>query len=223
MIEKLLEVIAPHGCCNCGQNGNILCSVCLSSIADEFPDICLRCNKLSDSGLCISCKPKVAYKRGWVVGRRETALEKLIDSYKFSYAKAAHRPLAKLLDARLPILPAEIVIVPIPTISRHIRQRGYDHAKLMAKRLAKQRRLKLKPVLSRKTATVQREATSSAQRRKQASEAFRCAYKLEDKPYLIVDDVVTTGATLEAAAKCLKNAGAKEVWVAAVARQTLDS
>ncbi len=223
MIEKLLEVIAPHRCCNCGQNGHILCPVCLSSIADESPDICIRCNKVSDNGLCISCKPRVAYKRAWVVGRREAALEKLINAYKFSYAKAARRPLADLLDTSLPILPAETIVVPIPTISRHVRQRGYDHAKLMAKYLAKKRDLKLKPILSRRTATVQREATSSSQRRKQASEAFKCTHKLGEGSYLIIDDVVTTGATLEAAANCLQKAGAKEVWVAAVARQTLDS
>ncbi len=223
MIEKFLEVIAPHACCNCGQNGNILCHVCLSIIVDESVDTCLSCGKVAIDGLCSSCRAKVFYQRSWVVGAREAALEKLINSYKFSYAKAAHSSLADLLDAKLPVLPAETVVVPIPTIARHVRQRGYDHAKLMAQSFAKRRQLKFETVLSRVTATVQREATSAAQRRKQAREAFRCRHKLGNKPYLIIDDVVTTGSTLESAAKCLKKAGAREVWLAAIARQPLDS
>ena len=223
MIEKFLEVIAPHSCCNCGQSGSILCSVCLSILAEEATDTCLRCSAVAVEGLCRSCRSRAAYGRAWVVGTRESALEKLINDYKFSYAKAAHRPLAKLLDLRLPVLPPNTVVVPVPTINRHIRQRGYDHSQLITKRFAKLRQLKHKPILSRQTNTVQRAAISAGMRRKQAREAFKCSHKPKDMPYLIVDDVVTTGATLEAAAQCLKEAGAHQIWLAAIARQPLDS
>ncbi|RYF28401.1 MAG: hypothetical protein EOO17_04860 [Chloroflexi bacterium] len=69
---------------------------------------------------------------------------------------------------------------------------------------------------------MQRHATKS-QRRKQASRAFTCKSELStDTTYLLLDDVVTTGATMEYAAKCLRDAGAGDVWVAAIARQPLD-
>ena len=78
------------------------------------------------------------------------------------------------------------------------------------------------PSLQRCTSTVQRGASRS-ERINQARLAFRGAENTNgDVPYLLVDDIVTTGATLYFAAKTLKSAGANTVWVATIARQPLD-
>jgi len=162
------------------------------------------------------------YEKAWYVGRREDVLQQLIDVYKFKQARSAYRDLAELLSQTLPDLPKDTVIVPIPTISSHIRARGYDHMLLIAKHLARKRGLRCQSALYRKTNTKQRQASAS-QRIAQAEKTFGVRSVVKpDVPYLVLDDVYTTGATVKYASKVLLEAGAKCVWVAVIARQILD-
>lgn len=171
-------------------------------------------------GVCSQCL--VPFERAWCVGFRTDSLERLIDLYKFSRAIQAATVLSELLDTRLPTLPNTTVIIPIPTIRKHIRQRGYDHTLLVARKLAHLRSLTVQSHLERRSQTVQRDATK-ATRIAQAKEAFVTHQRLDpDTPYLILDDVVTTGATITYATKVLRDAGARRVWVAAISRQPLD-
>lgn len=153
---------------------------------------------------------------------RRDQLLRLIDGYKFSNTKAADRPLADLLHSHLPELPQNTVIVPVPTVNSHIRQRGYDHMLLVAKRLGRLRGLTVDTSLQRVTTSVQRLA-SARQRAAQAKVAFACAKPLNpDAIYVLVDDVITTGSTVKYAAKTLLDAGAGEVWVVSISRQLID-
>ncbi|HCR56111.1 TPA: hypothetical protein DIV49_03995, partial [Candidatus Saccharibacteria bacterium] len=88
----------------------------------------------------------------------------------------------------------------------------------MAKGLAKRRSLTYRQALRRITSSVQLGATR-AQRIEQAKQAFECTTSLAEQTVLLVDDVTTTGATLEYAATELRKAGAKDVWAAVIARQ----
>ena len=217
MIDRLLSFIAPHPCSGCGKLGSPLCSNCKYDIISEsFVAILASGRPAARNGLCITCR--VPYSRAWSVGERADTLLKLIDDYKFERMKAAHRPLADLLAARLPELPSNTIIVPIPTVNSHIRQRGYDHTLLIAKQLAKMKKLQMMQPLERITSAKQRGATRQ-QRIKQAQQAFGLRHDVQpERSYLLIDDVVTTGATLKYAAKLLKDAGAMDVWVAVVAR-----
>lgn len=160
--------------------------------------------------------------QAWLIGKREGLLKELVDVYKFERAKTAYQPLARLLSEKLPMLPGDTSIVPVPTASAHIRERGYDHIELIAKELARLRKLRYAPLLGRASSATQRSA-SKLQRQQQAATAFRCVREPEPgRQYLLIDDIVTTGATMSAASKCLKAAGATEVVVAAIARQMLD-
>ncbi len=182
---------------------------------------CFSCGVPSLHGVCPACRPRFAFSNAWVVAERRDQMKRLLEDYKFERVYAAHQAFADLLNARLPLLPAETVVVPIPTIPRHVRQRGYDHAALIARTFARRRRLRYQPILKRKTNTVQVGA-NRATRRRQAEEAFICRTNLSsDTPYLIIDDIITTGATLQAAATCLQKAGASQVMVAAIAQQSL--
>lgn len=188
----------------------------------ESNDACVACGKALavTQGICRGCK--VPYARGWCVGDRRDQLERLINAYKFGNAKAAYKPLAALLHERLPDLPANVVVVPVPTVSGHIRERGYDHMALIAKRFAGHRNLPVSPLLRRVTSTRQRDATKT-KRIAQAKAAFACDRRLAgDKIYLLLDDVMTTGSTMRYAAKKLREAGAEQVWIATVSRQPLD-
>jgi ComF family protein len=164
----------------------------------------------------------IPYTRAWCVGERSGVLQRLVGDFKFQNIYAAYIPLAQLLDERISELPTDTIIVPVPTVAAHIRERGYDHTYLIAKWIAKRRRLTMQSVLVRLTNTKQRDA-GRQQRIEQAKAAFGIKGAInKDAYYLVIDDVVTTGATMQYAAETLRQAGAERVWVAAIARQTLD-
>jgi len=220
MLDTLLSFIAPHYCCGCDKIGGLLCGNCKYNIISESKMVCIVCHRpTSNMWLCKTCT--VPYERVWVVGERDGILQRLVGLYKFERAKSAYKPLADLLLALLPELPANTVVVPIPTTSNRIRERGYDHMLLIAKYVARARGLKCQPLIYRKTNTKQRQATAK-QRVIQAKQAFEVRDKIDESiPYLIIDDVVTTGATIRYASQALRDAGAEHVWVAIVARQTM--
>ncbi|MEO8911893.1 MAG: phosphoribosyltransferase family protein [Candidatus Saccharimonas sp.] len=147
-------------------------------------------------------------------------MKRLIDAYKFERVRAAHQALAGLLNETLPQLPADILIVPVPTIMPHVRVRGYAHVELVAKRLADIRGHRYAEVLVRRHNQPQRGALRQ-ERIKRASLAFK-SKQLDGQACLLVDDVFTTGSTLEYAARELKAAGASSVWVAVLSRQPLE-
>lgn len=222
MIDDLLEYIAPHHCYGCSKTGALLCDNCKYDIISEPFLSCVACgrNVPNIRGICQGCK--VPYARAWCVGARTEALRSTIDHYKFMNSKAAYKQLAALLDEYLPVLPSNTIVIPIPTIPSHIRQRGYDHMYLIARRFAKIRNLQLSTGLARVTTTKQRDATARM-RETQAKAAFSWRGEFDDAvTYLLIDDVITTGATLKYAAKTVKDAGASRIWVAAICRQPLD-
>jgi len=181
--------------------------------------VCHRIARVAEN-LCNQCK--ASYSHAWVVGSRQQALKELIDTYKFERARLAYASIVDLLDAVLPHLPPDITVVPIPTIASHVRVRGYDHMALIGRELAKRRRVRYMPLLKRATTTVQRGANRS-QRHTQAKQAFQVPSACEGGRYLVIDDICTTGFTLEYAARALRTAGATEVWVATVATQPLEN
>lgn len=139
-------------------------------------------------------------------------IKQLIHSYKFERAIAASRPIAELLT-RFDVSLYDAVI-PIPTAPRRIRVRGYDHILLVTKYIGRQGQLRLLPALQRISNSRQVGATRAV-RIKQAQHSYQCVprYKaeLQGKHVLLIDDLVTTGATLEATAHLLKQVGARSV------------
>jgi ComF family protein len=221
MIDSLFSTIAPHLCCGCGKIGTLLCDYCKYNISSEAHFECIICgNKNYNSDLCEKCHQIIEH--AWCVGQRTDVLRKLIDDYKFERVKSAHKTLAELLHAHIGQLPASTVVVSVPTVASHIRQRGYDHAALLAQTFARLQGLRYRPVLKRRTTTAQRDASRST-RIQQARLAFTASAALSpNQPYLLIDDIITTGSTITYGVKALQAAGAGRVWVAAVARQPLD-
>lgn len=170
--------------------------------------------------ICADCT--LPYSRAWSLAERKEIMERLINAYKFERVRAAADIFADMLDEYLPELPDTTVVVPVPTIPRHVRQRGYDHTYLVAQKIARKRKLSCSSLIYRKKDTVQL-GKSRRRRMKQADESFGVRGRMDSgKIYLLFDDIFTTGATVNAAANLLRQAGACEVWVVILARQPLD-
>jgi competence protein ComFC len=220
IIDSLLSVVAPHLCSGCGRIGRTFCDNCKYDISIEPFSGCILCEKLSSTGIC--AEHKVAFNQAWAVGMRSGALQRLIGGFKFRNMKAASDDLADLLDTTLPRLPATTIFVPIPTIPAHIRERGYDHMLLIAEALGHRRRLPVRQLLRRDNVLIQHRA-SRQERLMQVATAFRIEGMVDSEAtYILLDDVVTTGATITQAALLLRRAGARTIWVATTSRQPLD-
>jgi len=144
----------------------------------------------------------------------------LIKRFKFERAIAACDPIAELISDTLPYLKPETVITFIPTATSRHRMRGYDQSELLAKRIAKIKGATFVPLLERSSQTRQVGSTKK-QRIIQASNMFRLRHEraAEISEVIIIDDILTTGASLEAAAGLLKKAGIKQVSAAVFAQK----
>lgn len=222
-IERLVAIIAPHHCIICGIENNMLCQACSIQLAEEVNSICFLCRiQTPDGQVCYACRSDTVIEYVWCSGEFTGPLAYLIKQLKFGRAQAAAPELAKHVALQLPQLSPTTLVVPVPTASSRIRQRGYDQSKLLAKELAGLRSLTYQPLLGRRSSTRQVGA-SRQQRMRQAKQAFYVLTpeQCRGKDILLVDDVVTSGATLSATAQLLREAGAVSVNAAVVARQRL--
>lgn len=221
ILNSLFSMILPHYCCSCGEIGDILCASCRYDIVSEQHERCLRCLEPIQGGSCGRCT--LPYQRGWFVGERVGSLAKLVDASKFLSVRRGCDAQAELLAGVLPEVPARSVFVPVPTIAKHKRVRGYGHAERIARKLALLRGCDTAPLVERRAQYVQHGATRR-QRYKQAARSYVVRSKLDpERTYVIVDDVYTTGATIAAVSDALSEAGAENVWVAVTSRQPIDS
>lgn len=218
MFDQLLSYLAPHRCYRCQKLGSLLCKKCENYISKQAYVRCILCAQPTRHGnLCQ--RHHQPYQQAWCVGQREGVLRRLIDDLKFHRVQAAAEVLAGLLDQVLPVLPPDTVFVPLPTTPRNIRRRGYDHMERIVRRLARRRRQPLQRLLVRRSNLTQHFAPSAVVRRQQAKQFFALRQTpRSDVTYVLVDDIFTTGSTIQAAAALLRQAGAATVYVAVVVR-----
>jgi len=122
-------------------------------------------------------------------------------------------------------LPGEVV-VPVPLHKRKLRERGYNQSALLAQELGRLVNLSVSEntLVRQGDSPPQARTTSAQERRRNVAGAFRCVdSRLEGKKVILIDDVATTGATLEAAAGALFNAGTSSVWALTLAREMKDA
>ena len=220
-IDTLLSYIAPHYCYGCGATGSLLCRSCLEAMKRHHCQVCVICGQPCAGGN-VCRRHALPYEALDCVLWRRGAVARLIDDYKFHRVRAASRVLARILDELLPEYEVSTVVVPVPTASANIRKRGYDHMLLVARQFARRRGLRVERPLVRQTNVTQHYARSAAERRKQAQQFFRARGARADVPYLILDDIFTTGSTIAAAAQTLQVAGARDIRVGIIARHGND-
>lgn len=220
LLEKLVAKIAPHHCLGCSKEDNIVCEACSADLFGIEASSCFLCQAPTvDFAICRNCKPKTNLQHVWFTANYEGVAAEVIKLLKFERAAAAAEPLARAMAQMLPALPSDTIIVPVPTAASRVRKRGYDQTVLLATAIGKEKDLSVQHLLLRKLQYRQLGASRRV-RAAQSVQAFDAAADCSDKTILLVDDVVTTGATLCAAAKALQQGGAKTV-MAVVAARTL--
>ena len=214
-LPGLFDLLAPHSCRGCGRIGAALCERCKNYIISEHAGY--------HPNLPDDLPPT------FVLGHRTGLVGTMVHDLKYHSARALARSLAELLDATLPEIRGRVVLVPLPTNSKHIRARGLDHTLLIAKHLAKLRHYQLEKILLRAKNTTQVGATA-AERKQQAAAAYavnprfetatkNAESKLDPKTtYLLLDDVWTTGSSMLAALKKFRALNPEKVQLVLLAR-----
>ena len=211
-----LDLIMPHSCRGCGHVGSVLCDRCKKHIISTHENLCPRCKEPTANGVCKKCPP---FPPVYSIGPREGLLDVLIHDFKYHSTRALGRELAELLDNSLPHDLRHVCIVPLPTATHHIRARGLDHTDLIAKHLAHLRNYNIQKLLIRAHNTVQIGADKRT-RKFQADAAYSINTKHHidnTATYLLLDDVWTTGASMESAIKKLRQAGANNIAITLLA------
>lgn len=220
MLDTLLSVLAPHYCISCGDFGEGLCEYCKYDIDSIHLEQCADCKKPLFNGHCSRCN--LPYRQLIACYPREGVIDQLVDKYKYDSRRGYTKTLAFLLHNASPLLPSNSTIVPVPTSYDHVRQRGFDHTTLLAKEYARLSGHPMKNILGRRRNT--RQVGASVQQRKaQVHNLFFAKKPLDSSgTYVIIDDVITTGSTIKAAADALQLAGASQIIVVALSYQPRD-
>ncbi|MGE5619376.1 MAG: ComF family protein [Sphingomonadaceae bacterium] len=222
-LRWLLGLLFPSRCVGCGLRGVDICSRCLSAIRPLDPASCPRCGTPSRlGGLCPACR---GYE-GPLAGIRAACVydgvaRKAIHSFKYRHRRMLAGPLARLVEEELRRRPLHLdLLVPVPLHPRRLAERGYNQSALLAAHLGERLSVPVAEPLERSRETTAQAGLKAASRRANVRGAFRCAapIDLSGRRIGIVDDVCTTGATLEECARALREAGCASAWGVVVAR-----
>jgi ComF family protein len=220
-----LDLLFPRWCVGCGREGDFICPDCFKSLPRITPPLCPRCGRPQlNAVLCPVCVSWSASIDGIRAPFKfDGAIRQAIHELKYNNLRAIAPLLGQWLGDYLAdnTLPVE-VLVPVPLHHKRLRERGYNQSRLLAQELAKLSGLALvEDCLVRELYTTPQARTLNvAERRSNVANAFSCRdRRLEDKKVLLIDDVATSGATLDACARALKKSGASSVWGLVLAKE----
>ena len=220
----LSGLLFPATCLICaepGSSGRDLCAACHAGLP-WLETACRRCAlplpaaEAADA-VCGTCRqntsPLERVHAGFLYA---TPVDGLLRRFKFHHDLAAGRLMGQLLGDRLAAIALPQAVVPVPLHHSRLRRRGYDQALELARPLARRFDLPLRTGLQRVRATAAQSELDAATRRRNLRNAFAASGRLPAHVAL-VDDVMTTGATLQEAARALRRAGVARVdaWVCA--------
>jgi len=221
LVEKIISILAPHSCLVCEAEGSLLCAWCRPDAILPTPSKCYRCHTQTvDFEVCEKCRRHSRLSNVWVSTSYDGVAKNLVMLLKFERVRTAASLIAEHIAETLPHFADDVIITHVPTATSRRRARGYDQAELIAKLLARRLKKSHAALLLRSGQTRQVGAKRK-ERLTQLDGAFLGTkpYLLKNKHVLLVDDIVTTGATLEAATKILKESGAKRVYGAVFAQK----
>lgn len=218
----MLDWLLPPRCAGCGQAGARWCQTCIEKCVRVGDGICSLCGKRSHvRGELHQCARKTHLHQVYAWGKYQEPLSNAIKRLKYSrdigLGDALAQHLVQLVHKNH--MQADVV-VPIPLARKRQQERGYNQAVLLGRSLAFGLGLEFHPgAVVRFRETASQVGLSLEQRQRNVAGAFRADLAhVSGKAVLLVDDVLTTGATLEAAAEALGQAGAARIDALVVAR-----
>jgi ComF family protein len=197
------------------MDAEFFCVSCRTPFLNSFP--------LDADGRCGLCRTGMrGFDAAYCFGSYEGVLRQLIHLYKYGCVKTLSRPLGRLLARALPLDERFDAVVPVPLHWRKRWSRGFNQSALLARAVAQRSGVPYVQALQRTRATAVQAGLSNTMRRKNVASAFKVRRarggKLDGQRILLVDDVMTTGATATACANALKRAGAARVALLTIAR-----
>lgn len=221
---NLLDLLFPKTCVGCGKWGSYLCPICFTKVSFQVQAICVECNKASiDGRVHPGCLRKKSIRGVFSSTVYNGVMKKLLAAYKYPpYVKDLESVLGDLFyesliqqELFMKLLQKDIVFVPIPLATKKYRIRGYNQAEELAKLLGKRLQVVVVHALHRVKETKTQVNLTKEEREKNIRGAFIVDGKVKStlqRVVVLVDDVLTTGATMSEAADVLYTAGIKEVW-----------
>ena len=241
--EFILGLFFPKLCLGCQKEGTFLCEDCKATLEISEYDYCL-CNKkpllippAQKFGKCNKCLSKKLSGLYFALSYKEKSLiRKLIHQFKYKpYTKNLAKPLASLIIEHFIITQKNTddiwqnsVLIPVSLDKKKLKIRDYNQSEELAKELSKVLKIPVvSDVLIKVKKTEPQMKLKKEEREKNLSGAFaispachsRESGNLVGKKVFLVDDVYTTGSTMEECARVLRDAGAKSVWGIAIARE----
>ncbi len=226
----LLKQLLPPACPLCSQTlptawSEPFCADCLAQICSLPTGRCSCCAlpfaaTESSTHLCARCiKQPPVFQAVYALGLYQGALRTAIHQFKFNHRVLLDRALGELLNRVIPAAVEPDLLVAVPLAKKRLQGRSFNQSLLLARELARYRR---RPVvvdlLVKQNETLPQQNLVAAERQRNLQGVFHCRKQLAGERILLVDDVMTTGATLRACSETLRRAGAGEIQAAVLAR-----
>jgi len=223
--QSAMDYVFPRECFGCGREGEWLCSACFDSVKFFQTAPCFLCNRESFfGGACPECQTATGIDEIIVATTYEKSVAgKIVEQYKYNFLESAGEILVRLLVKQIcqqgaAMRFAGAILIPIPLHPRRMAERGYNQAAVIALGLANQFGCQVdENLLKRIKYTQQQAKLDREERNKNIKEAFAVDARVSvPETVVLVDDVLTTGATFAEVARVLKTAGVKRVICVAV-------
>ena len=225
LFQPVLDLIFPPRCVVCGRPGDELCTRCLATFSPLGSSICRVCGvALPTPGLCWHCRTQPpAFTRVRSAFHYEDGLRRAIHAFKYEGHRTLAVPLAAAMARVLPPPPTTVLLCAVPLSPAREAERGYNQAELLARELARCWGARPAPqgALRRVRETLPQVELDYRTRQENVAGAFTArSAQVRDATIILVDDVCTTGATLNACSEALLKGGACSVSAVTLARAT---
>ena len=234
LVQGIKELVFPDNCWVCraylnSRHERQLCPACLDSIPRNVPPFCGLCSRhleqYSDDGLCASCRGQTRYyDRAWGACLYDEPMRQLIHAFKYNGKTALRKTFLNLMREHIDTYHVPLsqfdITAPIPLHAARLRERGFNQAGILSDALCRHYQMAhCADLLWRARPTETQTALDQKQRWTNLQGAFKMnlSKAVTAKSVLLVDDLLTTGATIDAASACLKKAGASYVGVLTLA------